>query len=1273
MVARDPRKEEQLGRAMAVDVPRLARRLRNSRDRRAQELLAASIARAEARGRRFSEIHYPPELPVSERREELCRAVTDHQVVVICGETGSGKSTQLPKLCLELGLGARGMIAHTQPRRVAARAIAARLAEELGTPLGRDVGYKVRFADRTGPDCLIKVLTDGMLLAELQADRELRQYGAVIIDEAHERSLNIDFLLGYLKRLLPRRPDLKLIITSATIDPRRFAEHFGGAPVIEVSGRTWPVDIRYRPWREDDDVRDQPTAVCEAVEELWREGPGDVLVFLPGERDIRETAEALRKRHPARAEILPLFARLSACEQQRIFAPGAAPRIVLATNVAETSLTVPRIRYVVDTGLARISRYSRRTKVQRLPVEAVSRASADQRAGRCGRTGPGICIRLYAEEDYAARPQFTDPEILRTNLASVILQMQLLGLGAVEDFPFVEAPDRRDINDGYRLLYELGAVDAERRITNAGRRMARLPVDPRFARMLLAAESNGCLAEMLVLVAGLSIQDPRERPLDSQAAADQAHAEFADPRSDFLTLLRLWEAWRERTRHLSRSKLRAWCRERFLSWNRMREWQDVHNQLAAQLKEEGAHLNQLPAGYHEVHRALLAGLLDHVGVRGEGHEYEGARGLRFHVFPGSGLFRRGPKWLMAAEMVETSRVFARCAAKIEPRWVAESAPHLVQREYSEPHWQAARLRVAAFEKTSLYGLVLVPRRRVDYARIAPREARLIFIREGLVQGDFPDPPAFLAHNLALAERIRKEEDRRRRRDLLRDEEDIVAWYAGRLPPAVVDGRTLRAWLARAGADAVRRLYMRREDVQARAADTDDEALPEALPVNGVPLRLDYRFAPGERLDGVTVEVPPAMLGQLDEERLAWLVPGLLEEKITALIRSLPKPLRRNFVPAPDHARACAQALAFGEGDLYAALSERLRRMTGVAVPRETWRPGELPPHLRMRVRVVDEAGRVLAEGEDVGALRRRFAGQAARALQAGAADAWPARRVTRWDFAAFPRELRVGGLPVYPALRERGGEVECVLYSSEAEALELSRHGLRRLCMLALPEQVRYLRRKLPELNRLELLYHGLGSAAELREDILLAVFERVLADHAELPRDRGAFERLVAELRPRLVPVGTELVALLREILELHAGLVRRLRKLRTPALLAAAQDVGGQLGRLVYAGFARHTPPARLASLPRYLRAAERRLEKLAAGNPRDEALLREIQRHECPLLDAFGDDPAAWERSPASAYRWLLEEYRVSLFAQELGTREKVSDKRLQEAWQALRRQV
>ena len=1295
---------------------RLARLRRRPRPRELEALAreaAASRAAAEARRAALPRPRYPEGLPVVAHREAILEALSRHQVVILCGETGSGKSTQLPKLCLELGLGAAGLVGHTQPRRLAARSVAARIAEELGTPLGELVGYQVRFNERLGPRTAVKVMTDGILLAEIPGDPLLERYEALILDEAHERSLNIDFLLGYLKRILPRRPDLKLIVASATLDAERFAAHFDGAPVLSVAGRSHPVAVRYRPlnggvegsgsggWGEERAL-DLPEGVAAAVEELAREGPGDVLVFLPGEREIRECAELLRRRHPPQTEILPLYARLSAAEQDRIFHPrGGGRRVILATNVAETSLTVPGIRYVVDSGLARIARYSHRSKVQRLPVEPVSQASARQRAGRCGRLGPGICIRLYAEEDLASRPAYTDPEILRSNLAAVVLRMEALGLGRVEDFPFLDPPDPRLVRDAYHTLRELGAVDARGRLTGPGRELARLPVDPRLGRMILAAREEGCLREVLVIAAALAVQDPRERPHEAREAADRCHRQWEVPGSDFLAFLRLWEAYHEQARHLSRSALRRWCRERHLSFLRMRDWHDTHQQLLALIKDRGWRPNEAPAEPERIHRALLAGLLSQVGMQKEGREYLGARGGRFHLFPGSALHRRPPRWVMSAEIVETSRRYARLGAAIDPAWLeAVAPPDLLRRSHGEPWWSKDRGAALVPERVTLYGLPVVERREVACARVDPAAARALFIREALVgEGWKGEPLPFLAHNRRLLAELAELEHRARRADILAEEESLCRFYDERLPPEVVDVASCRRWWRRASEAERRALHLTREALLRREpGEVTAERFPEALELGGLRLPLRYRFEPGHPEDGVTLQVPVAVLNQLRPAPLSWLVPGLLREKVEALLRGLPKALRRHCVPVPDFARACLEALegtggARREEPLTEALARELRRMTGVEVPPEAWREETLPEHLRLRLEVVDEQGRVLGAGRDLEALRAELGGRARASFARLPREGLERTGLRAWTVGPVPERVELeaagaapaavpAGVPLgYPALvPEADGTVALRVLDEPEEARRAHRRGVLRLLRLALGRDGRYLERQALDLRPVALQAAAVGGAEALARDLLEAVLERAFLAGREAPRDPEAFARCLEEGRPRLLAEAERLRRAVAETLELHHRLRRRLEEGLPPAWLAAARDLDGQLRRLVRPGFVARTPDPWLGHLPRYLRAALRRLERLELDPARDRRLMAQVAPHwerylrrvpdpDAPL-EAFRSLPPA-AREALERYRWMVEELRVSLFAQELRTAMPVSPQRLQAQWREVER--
>ena len=1260
------RKRLQAGKPIDRGLPALKKAIQDSVDRRAQ------------RHSLLPNPQYPEQLPVSQKREAILELLQKNQVLILCGETGSGKTTQLPKLCLELGRGTAGLIGHTQPRRIAARSVATRIAEELNTPLGAVVGYKVRFSDHSHPRGYIKLMTDGILLAEIQSDPELRQYDTLIIDEAHERSLNIDFLLGYLKELLPRRPDLKLIITSATIDPERFSKHFQDAPILTVSGRSYPVEIRYRPLVSEDEEgqdRDRQEALLEAVDELAGEGSGDILIFLPGEREIRETAESLRKHHPPHTEILPLYARLSASDQQRVFAPHSGRRIVLSTNVAETSLTVPGIRYVIDTGIARISRYSWRSKVQRLHIEPISQASANQRSGRCGRVSEGICIRLYSEQDYEARPLFTDPEILRTNLALVILQMAHLGLGRMDAFPFVETPDQRLIKDGYKLLFELGAVDRHHKITKRGRQLARLPLDPRLGRMLLEAENLGALAETLVIVSSLAIQDPRERPQDLRQAADEAHSEFQDPKSDFLTRLNIWSSFQEQSQHLSHNKLRRYCKDRFLSYLRMREWISLHQQLRGQLLEMGYHEKGAPADYDAIHQALISGLLDHIGFKDEKGEYLGARNRRFRIFPTSGLSKQGPKWIMAAQLLDTGKLYALDVASIQPEWIERYASHLIKRSYSEPHWQERRAQVGAFEHISLYGLVIHPRRRVNYGPIDPETSRSLFIRHALILGEYQSQAGCLEKNRALVNEIEDLEARARRRDILVDEDSLYRFYDDRLPGDIYNGPAFERWYrekTKEGSTDI--LSLDREKLTQRdTAEISSDRFPDELNIGHISLPLSYHFEPGDVRDGVTLHVPLALLKQLNPAKCEWLVPGLVEEKLTALIRALPKALRKNYVPAPDFARACFESITPADGPLLEAFGLCLKRMTGVEIPAESWNSNALEPHLQMRIEIMDEEGNSLDSGRDLFALQQAWSQSAKDLIQEAPPEKIERDDITDWDFDTLPETVEIERqgytLKAWPALVDGKNTVAIRLFDDMAQAQRAHRDGLRRLYLLHFSSEAKEIQRKLPEEQRLCLLFASLGRCQELKQDILDAVFDRAFILDKAYPVTRKEFLAICDEGRPSMRSSTEELCKLLLDILEQHHK-IRQATKGNLPLnWIEAAADIRVQLDGLVYKGFLLRTPNAELRQYPRYLKAIERRLERLDQQPDADRMKRIEIQPLQERYQKLIEQRPELSYHEQVQDFRWQLEELRVSLFAQGLGTRGPVSANRLEKKWKEL----
>ncbi|GAA1772470.1 ATP-dependent RNA helicase HrpA [Luedemannella helvata] len=1233
------------------------------------EIELAELRLAEKKAR-IPTIAYPEELPVSQRRDDLLAAIREHQVVIVAGETGSGKTTQLPKLCLEAGRGVRGMIGHTQPRRLAARTVADRIAEELGTTLGELVGYKVRFTDQVSGDTMVKLMTDGILLAELAHDRLLRQYDTLIIDEAHERSLNIDFILGVLKQILPKRPDLKLIITSATIDPERFSRHFGDAPIIEVSGRTYPVEVRYRPLvettGEDEDVlRDQTEAILDAVRELEREGPGDILVFLSGEREIRDTADALNRADLRFTEVLPLYARLSTAEQHRVFQPHTGRRIVLATNVAETSLTVPGIKYVIDPGTARISRYSHRLKVQRLPIEAISQASANQRKGRCGRTSDGICIRLYDEQDFANRPEFTDPEILRTNLASVILQMTALELGEIADFPFLDPPEKRNIADGVALLHELGALE-DKRLTKIGRQLAQLPIDPRLARMVLEADRNGCLDEVIVIAAALSIQDPRERPVDKQAQATQSHARFADPDSDFMALLNLWRYLVDKRRELSSNQFRRLCKNEYLNYLRVREWQDLVSQVRQVAKTLKFALNREPAEAAKVHTALLAGLLSHLGLYDpDKRDYLGARGGRFSIFPGSVLFKKNPRWLMSAELVETSKLWARVNARIDPEWVEPLAKHLVKRSYSEPHWEMKQGAVIAYEKVTLYGLPIVARRAVNYGRIDPALSRELFIRHALVEGDWRTHHTFFDANRALLDEVEELENRTRRRDILVDDETLFAFYDQRLPDDIVSGRHFDSWWRKARRDDPDLLNFEKSMLVNEVAGRIDAA---DYPDRWGAFPLTYQFEPGTAADGVTVHIPLPALQGLSADGFDWQIPGLREELVTALLRGLPKPVRVNFVPVPDTARAVLERLGEPQGALLPALERELRRMTGVVIDPGDWQLDKLPDHLRMTFRIEDDKGKPVAEGKDLDALRAQLRPKV-RATIAAAADDLERTGLKAWPGGALPRsvERSRGGFRVtgWPALVDQQGSVAVRVFASEEEQRYAMTRGTRRLLLLTIPSPVPYLGKQLSAGVKLALMRNPHGGVPALLDDCIGASVDKLVADAGGPAWDEAGFARLRDAVRADLVDVTLGVVGAVEKVLTAaHEVRTRLEAPTFAPAVYAGAKaDIRDQLDKLVYAGFVTETAWAHLADLPRYLRAILQRLEKLPANPARDDQLADDVARVQEEYDALLAEVSAARAAEPdIVAIRWMIEELRVSYFAQTLGTAYPISEKRI-----------
>ncbi|MCT2546572.1 MULTISPECIES: ATP-dependent RNA helicase HrpA [Streptomyces] len=1292
--------QNRLGEISLRDAHRLGRRLEGARRIRKPEArqsvldeIAAEAAKAaerlSLRAGRMPALTYPEQLPVSQKKDEILEAIRDHQVVIVAGETGSGKTTQIPKICMELGRGVRGMIGHTQPRRIAARTVAERVADELKTPLGEAVGWKVRFTDQVNPEAtFVKLMTDGILLAEIQTDRELRAYDTIIIDEAHERSLNIDFLLGYLARLLPKRPDLKVVITSATIDPERFARHFGEAPIVEVSGRTYPVEVRYRPLLEedtDDSDRDQITAICDAVDELQAEGPGDVLVFLSGEREIRDTADALNKRNLRHTEVLPLYARLSHAEQHRVFQRHTGRRIVLATNVAETSLTVPGIKYVIDPGNARISRYSHRTKVQRLPIERISQASANQRKGRCGRTSDGICIRLYSEDDFLTRPEFTDPEILRTNLASVILQMTAAGLGDIEKFPFIDPPDHRNIRDGVQLLQELGALDPEekdpkKRLTQLGRKLSQLPVDPRLARMVIEADRNGCVREVMVIASALSIQDPRERPSEKQTQADQQHARFKDETSDFLAFLNLWRYIREQQKERGSSSFRRMCKQEYLNFLRIREWQDIYAQLRTVAKQMGIQLNEEDAPEQSVHTSLLAGLLSHIGLKDtEKNEYLGARSAKFAIFPGSALFKKQPRFVMSAELVETSRLWARVNAKVEPEWIEPLAQHLLKRTYSEPHWEKDQAAVMAYERVTLYGVPIVAQRKINFGRIDAETSRDLFIRNALVEGDWRTHHQFFHDNRKLLGEVEELEHRARRRDILVDDETLFDFYDRRIPDHVVSGAHFDSWWKHKRRDEPDALDFERSmliNEKAGAVTKDD--YPDSWRQGKLKFKVTYQFEPGADADGVTVHIPLQVLNQVTAEGFDWQIPGLREEVVTELIRSLPKPIRRHYVPAPNYADKFLDRAVPLQEPLPLTLARELQGMVGVPVTADDFDLSRVPDHLKITFRIVDERRRKVAEDKDLEALKLQLRPKARQALsKAAAATAGPSGEsiersgLTDWTIGTLNRvfETRRAGQPVkaYPALVDQGGTVAVRLFDTEAEQQRAMWLGTRKLIMLNVPvNPAKFASDKLTNQQKLALSRNPHGSIQALFEDCATAAADRLIVAHGGPAWDEESFRKLYDKVRADLVALTEHTVKQVQQVLAAWQACERRLKATNSLVLVNNVTDARDQLAALMPPDFVTRTGLRRLPDLMRYLVAVDRRLQQMPTAVQRDTTRMEKV--HEM-------QDEYAWllEQLPQGRpvpqevldIRWMIEELRVSYFAHALGTAYPVSDKRIVKA--------
>ena len=1243
----------------------------------------ASALRVKSRRDNLPKVLYPEDLPVAQRLEDIRKAIADHQVVVLAGETGSGKTTQIPKICLEMGRGVEGLIAHTQPRRLAARAVAQRLAEELNTPLGDGVAYQIRFQEVASPNSYIKLMTDGILLAAIQRDRYLREYDTIIIAEAHERSLNIDFLLGYLKTLLPKRPDLKLIITSATIDVERFSAHFNNAPVIEVSGRSYPVEYRYRPQEELSPDNDLGEAVEAVLRELMAEGAhrhGDTLVFLSGERDIRELTRHLKRADLPGAEVLPLYSRLSSAEQQRIFDLRGRRgwRVVLATNVAETSLTVPGIRYVIDGGTARVSRYSVRSKVQRLPIEAISQASANQRAGRCGRVAAGIAYRLYSEADYLTRPEYTEPEIQRTNLAAVILQMLQLKLGDISEFPFVDAPDKKFVNDGFALLAELGAVN-DGRLTKLGEQLGRFPVDPRIGRLLLAAAESSCLREMLIIASALSIQDPRERPADKQQASDEKHRRFWQKDSDFAAFVALWDYAEEQRQALSSSQWRKLCQREFLSWTRMREWREVHHQLTLMCRQLGLKQNKDAADFDSIHKALLPGFLGQIATKDENREFIGARNRKLHIFPGSALFKKPPSWIVAAELAETSQLYARCVAEIDPEWVLGVNDSLLKRSYYEPHWQARSGRVMAFEQTSLYGLIIRDKKRVHYGPIAPEESREILIRQALVEGRYQGRAEFFRHNKRLMAEISELEDKARRRDILVSDEELFQYYNERIPAGITTAKHLEHWL-KASAPAKTLFLSRGELMRHNGGDVTEQQFPDSLQCAGMSLALSYHFEPGHPADGVSVSVPLGNLVHLAEGRLEWLVPGLLREKCIALVKTLPKAQRKQLVPVPDFVDRALPMISASDQALLPQLADALRRLSGLQIDVKEWAANRLDDYYLMNIRVLDNAGKLLAQGRDLAALKNQLANQVQQGISEESRGGFTTKLLQDWNFGSLEKshEFKRGGatLTAYPCLRDDGDKVVLELAESEQDAQQKSLFGVLRLLLLRMAQQAKMLRANLFRSNAVQLQFAAVGEQKKRwLEDCLLAAARQSFAvDIEQLPETEADFQRMWEAGRANFSADAESYAALLAEILGHYSDIRRVLKKLNSLSWIHSINDVNTQLQALFFEGFITELHREELSQYPRYLRAVLQRLEKLDGHYQRDRQCTLVLEPLQQQLIDFLAKAPASVRSHPLlREYRWQLEEFRISLFAQNIGTRSPVSEKRLKQLWKTVYQDV
>ncbi|MBW8191901.1 ATP-dependent RNA helicase HrpA [Neiella marina] len=1238
-----------------------------------QQSIEASQSRRQARANNLPTVSYPEQLPVSQKRDEIAQAIVDHQVVIVAGETGSGKTTQLPKICLELGRGIGGLIGHTQPRRLAARSVASRIADEMDSKIGEHVGFKVRFSDHTSPNSYIKLMTDGILLNEIQQDRLLRQYDTIIIDEAHERSLNIDFILGYLRELLPKRPDLKVVITSATIDPERFSKHFDGAPIIEVSGRTYPVEMRYRPLAEDDQSQDLHDAIVAAVDELSAEGPGDILIFMNGEREIRDLADTLSKQNYRSTEILPLYARLAASEQQRVFKPAAGRRLVISTNVAETSLTVPGIRYVVDPGTARISRYSVRSKVQRLPIEAISQASANQRSGRCGRVAEGICIRLYSEEDFNARPEFTEPEILRTNLASVILQMAMLNFGDIEAFPFVEKPDTKTVRDGIRLLEEIGAAQFSGRgsvtLTALGNKLARFPVDPRLSRMLLHGAEHGAGKELAVICAALGTQDVRERPLEKRSQSDQCHAQWNDKSSDFMAMLNLWQGIEAQQQELSNSQFRKWCRSQFINYLRVREWQDVYQQLTSHLAELDIKLNEEGANYAQIHQSILSGMLSHVGQLNKDRDYQGARNRVFTMFPGSSLGRKRPKWLVAAELVETSKLFARYVADIDVSWLEPLSQHLVKRSYSEPVFEEKRQDVVASEKQTLFGLTIVPARKVSFGRIDPVAARNLFIKEALVAGKLRLNAPFFQKNQQLVNEIHQQEAKIRRRDLLIHDDEHAELYAERLPTQIYNKVGLAQWLKLESKANNKTLMLTREQLLARNEDDlNDSQYPQQWQFGNVSLRMDYQFEPGQEHDGVIVRVPLSLLNQVEERSFDWHIPAMREELITAMIKSLPKQLRKQFVPAPDYARKVINEIDEQE-DFVGEVTRALRKFSGQRLDESIWEQNDVPDHLRMKFQVVDDKGQQVAIGTDLTKLREQLQERIQASLKKVEAEQVKQSSSEQWCFGALPemQSIRRDGYQVelHPSLVDEGKEVSLQQFDELAQAISQHHAGVRRLVLLSIPSPRSYLVKNLPNKAKLAMYYNPLGQVNDLVGDLVDAAAD-ALIDDSWAVRDESSFNALREHVRAELNETAGTIALQVEQILTIAHKLNKGLKGRMPFELVNSYQDIQQCLNDLVFKGFVSANGVAKLDDVERYMKALLRRFEKLAENPTKDRQSILLVEKL-TGRYQKLAEKSAVKRKAAAEleSVKWQIEELKVSIHAQQLGTSGPVSEKRVSAA--------